>query len=119
MIVPSTTCLYVMTFYIVIGCVMFAEWEGWNYLDSVYFCVTSLTKIGFGDFVPGESLDGTSSGEVTQVKLVINFVYLLVGMAVVAMCYYLLREEVTMRVKNFKERLKIKCARCRQRVGLV
>ena len=33
--------------------VMFAEWEGWNYIDSVYFCVTSLAKIGFGDFVPG------------------------------------------------------------------
>ena len=50
---PSTTCLYVMTFYLLVGTVMFAEWEGWNYLDSIYFCVTSLLKIGFGDFVPG------------------------------------------------------------------
>ena len=28
--------------------------KGWNYVDSVYFCVTSLAKIGFGDFVPGQ-----------------------------------------------------------------
>ena len=42
-----------MIVYITIGTVMFAEWEGWNYIDSVYFCVTSLAKIGFGDFVPG------------------------------------------------------------------
>ena len=70
-----------MIVYITIGTVMFAEWEGtekricyvtfpstkmcvtliiplylkgWNYVDSVYFCVTSLAKIGFGDFVPGQ-----------------------------------------------------------------
>lgn len=42
-----------MSFYLLVGTIMFAEWEGWNYLDSIYFCVTSLLKIGFGDFVPG------------------------------------------------------------------
>ena len=53
MIVPSTTCLWVMTAYVLLGTIMFAEWEQWDYLDSVYFCVISLLKIGFGDFVPG------------------------------------------------------------------
>lgn len=52
-----------------------------------------------------------------QVKLVINFVYLLVGMAVVAMCYYLLREEVTVRVNNARQRMKEKCAKCKASVG--
>ena len=55
-IVPSTTCLYAMTIYLVAGTVMFAEWEGWNYLDSLYFCFTSLAKIGFGDLVAGASM---------------------------------------------------------------
>ena len=27
-------------------------WKGWSYLESVYFSIISLTKVGFGDFVP-------------------------------------------------------------------
>jgi potassium channel subfamily K protein len=42
-----------MSVYLLIGTILFAEWEDWNYLDSVYFCVTSLLKIGLGDLVPG------------------------------------------------------------------
>ena len=136
-IVPSTTCLYAMTLYLVAGTVMFAEWEGWNYLDSLYFCFTSLAKIGFGDLVAGASMhladDGgavtelntvttaspladSDSGSTDQVKLVTNFVYLLVGMGMVAMCYYLLREEVLVRVASARARLKEKLLRCRERM---
>lgn len=53
-IVPSSASLYVLMCYICVGTIMFAEWEEWDYLDSVYFCVTSLCKIGLGDFVPGK-----------------------------------------------------------------
>lgn len=52
-IVPSTACLWVWLTYLATGTIMFAEWEGWDYLDACYFCVTSLCKIGMGDFVPG------------------------------------------------------------------
>ena len=51
-----------MIAYLLIGTIMFAEWEQWNYLDSLYFCFTSLTKIGFGDFVPGASLHVDQNG---------------------------------------------------------
>jgi hypothetical protein len=44
-IVPSTACVWVMMVYLLAGTIMFAEWEGWNYLDSLYFCVTSLCKV--------------------------------------------------------------------------
>ena len=47
---------------------MFAEWENWEYLDACYFCVTSLCKIGMGDFVPGANLHASSN----QTKLVIK-----------------------------------------------
>ena len=50
-------CLWVMCIYLLIGTVIFAEWEDWNYLDSVYFCVTSLMKIGFGDLVLGKDIN--------------------------------------------------------------
>ena len=100
---------------------MFAEWEGWNYLDSVYFCFTSLAKIGFGDFVPGMSthaildLEANESrslsklamvANIAQIKLVITFIYILLGMAIVAMCYHLLKEEVLLYLKKLKDKTK-------------
>ena len=106
-----------MTAYVLLGTIMFAEWEQWDYLDSVYFCVISLLKIGFGDFVPGASL-AHADGQTDQVKLVINFCYLLVGMGVVAMCYYLLKEEVTVKANRLKEKMARGCAAMKAKVGI-
>lgn len=100
-IVPSTACLWVISFYVLTGTVMFAEWENWNYLDSTYFCVTSLCKIGIGDFVPGANIMESRDG--SQTKLVINFIYLLLGMGLVAMCYNLMREEVRVKMRELRE----------------
>ena len=114
-IVPSTTCLWVVAIYLLLGTIMFAEWEGWNYMDSIYFCVTSLTKIGFGDLVPGTSDHDSTMHEV---KLVINFVYILLGMAIVAMCYYLLKEEVTVKLTQFEDKMKDKIWVFKQKVSM-
>lgn len=103
-IVPSTACLWVIGGYVLTGTIMFAEWEEWGYLDSVYFCMTSLCKIGIGDFVPGQNI--TDSREGNQTKLVINFVYLLLGMGLIAMCYNLMREEIRVRAREMKKDLK-------------
>lgn len=102
-IVPSTACLWVIGGYVLTGTIMFAEWERWDYLDSTYFCVTSLCKIGMGDFVPGANIKDSASGN--QTKLVINYLYLLLGLGLVAMCYNLMREEVKVKVQELKEDL--------------
>ncbi|XP_031333085.1 TWiK family of potassium channels protein 12 [Photinus pyralis] len=102
-VVPSRACLWVIGGYVLTGTVMFAIWERWNYLDSVYFCVTSLCKIGFGDLVPGANIQDSKGG--SQTKLVINFMYMLVGLGLVAMCYNLMREEIRVKAKEFREDL--------------
>ncbi|XP_054266061.1 two pore potassium channel protein sup-9 [Macrosteles quadrilineatus] len=104
-VVPSTACLWVMGAYIATGSFMFSAWEDWTYLDSTYFCVTSLCKIGFGDFVPGANISESKSGN--QTKLVINFVYILLGMGLMAMCYNLMRELVRVKMRDFKENIGI------------
>lgn len=100
-IVPSTACLWVICAYVVTGAIIFGAWESWGFLDSIYFCVTSLCKLGFGDFVPGANIDASNHGN--QTKLVINFGYILFGMGLVAMCYNLMREEIREKVKEVRE----------------
>ncbi|KAG7310157.1 hypothetical protein JYU34_004710 [Plutella xylostella] len=102
--VPSTACLWVISFYILSGTIMFGAWEKWNYLDSTYFCVISLCKIGFGDFVPGANIADSAGG--SHLKLVINFIYVLLGMGLVAMCYNLMCEDVTVKVRELRQDLK-------------
>ncbi|XP_067619129.1 potassium channel subfamily K member 1 [Eurosta solidaginis] len=130
-IVPSTACLWVIIFYILTGTIMFANWEKWSFLNSFYFCMTSLCKIGFGDFVPGASLitaadidaaslkireDSTADPDeifnmqlITDQnsKLAINFFYMLIGMGLVSMCYNLMREAVRMKIKEIREDTKL------------
>ena len=109
-----------MSVYLLIGTILFAEWEGWNYLDSVYFCVTSLLKIGLGDLVPGVHVGSELDAAETldELKLVINFVYILLGMGILSMCYYLLKEDVNDKLEQLVHRVNEKCHVCRTRLGL-
>jgi hypothetical protein len=34
------------------GTLVYHWLEGWNYLDSLYFCVVSLATVGYGDYTP-------------------------------------------------------------------
>ena len=68
-----------------------------------------MFQIGFGDFVPGTS----AYGEASHAKLYIDYFYLLFGMGVVAMNYYLLKEEVMLRVDKIKKKMKEASAKVR------
>jgi voltage-gated potassium channel len=37
---------------ILLGAYIYTLLEGWNYLDAVYFAVSTATTLGYGDFVP-------------------------------------------------------------------
>jgi len=46
-----------MTGYIILGAFLFKYSENWEPLVAAYFCFITLSTIGFGDYVPGTSLD--------------------------------------------------------------
>ena len=51
--------------------------------------------------MPGANILDSQSGK--QTKLVINFVYMLLGMGLIAMCYILMREEIKIKMNEIKE----------------
>ncbi|XP_046351663.2 potassium channel subfamily K member 1-like [Haliotis rufescens] len=100
--VPVSITLFIMTGYIIGGAIMFALWEkDWDFLIASYFCFITLSTIGFGDYVPGSSIDSWGSQE----KLVMCCLYLLFGMAMQAMCFHLMQEEVRYKFRKLAKRV--------------
>lgn len=110
--VPISLCLLLMVSYICGGAVLFGEWEGWGFLDGSYFCFITLSTIGFGDIVPGDSLgesidpDGEDDDRpLINVQFIFCSMYIILGMAVIAMCFNLMQEKVVQGVTSLGKKL--------------
>lgn len=57
---------------IVFGTVMYSYIEGWNWIDSLYFSVITLTTIGYGDVAP-----------VTNAGKLFTIVYIIFGLGII------------------------------------
>lgn len=100
--VPMYISLLVIATYIMSGALLFTMWEpDWDYLIGSYFCFITLTTIGFGDYVPGTSMDTWNSQE----KLVLCALYLLFGLALIAMCFDLMQEEARNIARNIGRKI--------------
>ena len=67
------------------GAWAFSSYEGWSYLDSIYYCVITLTTVGFGDFVALQSRQQRRLD-----YLAFSIFFILVGLAVVSAAMNLL-----------------------------
>ncbi|XP_037799785.1 potassium channel subfamily K member 18-like [Penaeus monodon] len=99
--IPITWCLLVIAVYVFCGGLVFSQWERWSLLDACYFSYISLSTIGFGDLVPGRTVAGQDDAKLVESQQIICTVYLLVGSALVAMCFNLMQEETIENLKSF------------------
>lgn len=90
---PICLCICMMVVYIVLGAVCLLKLEGWPMLDGIYFCFMSLSTIGFGDLVPGLRKESAAT------TWFCSF-YIMSGMALTAMCFNVLHEEIIHRLKH-------------------
>lgn len=100
--VPIWLCVFLVLSYIIGGMFLFSKWEEWSLLNSAYFCFITLTTIGFGDFVPAQNVKDDAN-----VSIALCSLYLLFGIALLAMSFNLVQEEVINSVKSVARRLGI------------
>ncbi|CAF4886270.1 unnamed protein product [Pieris macdunnoughi] len=107
--VPISACVAFMVGYLIFGSMLFGMWEKWDKLDGAYFCFISLSSIGFGDFVPGERVYTPR----IETSFIVCSLYLMLGMALVAMCFNLMQEQVLHYYACLKRVIKRIC-RCKR-----
>lgn len=103
--VPIWLCVFLVVSYITAGAYLFHRWEGWDFLDSAYFCFITLTTIGFGDLVPAKGVRWDDQS--ATVSIALCSLYLLFGIALLAMSFNLVQEEVISIVKSVAKSLGI------------
>lgn len=100
--VPVWLILCLFTLYMILGALVFAYWEQWTFLDAMYFVFVTVSTIGFGDMLPG--IDDPHPVHRMN-KFIAANVYLLLGLAMVAMCFDLMQLEVKRSSKRLARRI--------------
>jgi voltage-gated potassium channel len=71
---------------LVFGTLFYWRVEGWSVLNSFYFCVITLTTVGYGDLTPA-----TMAGEVFTI------LYVIVGIGIILGFIYLVAKDAIRR----------------------
>ncbi|XP_049879515.1 potassium channel subfamily K member 18-like [Pectinophora gossypiella] len=99
---PVSLCLAAIFTYIFFGALILYQLEGWSPIDGVYFCFMSLSTIGFGHLAPGATQkNGASTGTVWFCSI-----YIMTGLALTAMCFNVLHDEIVHRLRHHEKILK-------------
>ena len=81
--------LLIIAGYILMGTVLFGVWEGWEAMEAAYFCFVTISTIGFGDVVPGFAAGIVNDGG--ALKMIIDGIYIVLGLAIIAMAFNLIQ----------------------------
>ena len=93
-----------MLTYVLAGAYYFQNSENWSYGNAIYFCVVTLTTIGFGDFVPKTNAHGVQNPEIS---IVFSALYLLFGISLIFMTFEMVQDQVVTTLKKIGSRLRI------------
>jgi len=89
---PPIIALVIAFLYILLGAFIYTRWEDWDYFEAFYFTFISLCTIGFGDVVPNHPKNFMATS-----------VYLLLGLALIAMVVTVVMETVDSTIAKAKD----------------
>ncbi|KAK6167349.1 hypothetical protein SNE40_021400 [Patella caerulea] len=69
------------------GAAAFSSYEGWEYIDSLYYCFITLTTIGFGDYV---ALQKDNALQTKPQYVAFSLIFILFGLTVISAAMNLL-----------------------------
>ncbi len=76
------------------GTWFYHQWEGWSWLDSLYFSVVTLTTVGYGDLAPQ-----------TSIGKIFTIVYIILGLGILSSFIVLLAEHQDQTGGGFRQRI--------------
>ncbi|KAJ8304891.1 hypothetical protein KUTeg_018474 [Tegillarca granosa] len=100
---PLTIVVIVLLSNITAGALLFGYWENWDMMQSIYFAFVTLTTIGFGDVIPGTDF----KDPMAKIQLALGGIFMLVGLAVVAMCFALIQDQIVIIARQIGKKLGI------------
>uniref|UniRef100_A0A182K1R4 Potassium channel domain-containing protein n=1 Tax=Anopheles christyi TaxID=43041 RepID=A0A182K1R4_9DIPT len=95
---PILLCVAMMSIYIVVGALTLFRLESLPLSDGVYFCFMALSTIGFGALAPGTRRESTATTWFCSG-------YIMAGMALTAMCFNVLHDEILHRLRHMNTNL--------------
>ncbi len=101
--IKITSLIAVMFVLLSIGTVAYRYFEGWSWIDSLYFTTATLTTVGFGDLHPTNS----PSKLFTVVFILAGVSFVLFSLTVIAETYFSrTHDQFKNRMSEVKEKIK-------------
>lgn len=100
---PVLLCLCAIFIYIIIGAIILLKLDNMSIVDGFYFCFMALSTIGFGSIIPGMSyttIHGVRYYTINSTVLWFCSGYTLTGLALTAMCFGVIHDEIIYRIKH-------------------
>ncbi|CAG9773560.1 unnamed protein product [Ceutorhynchus assimilis] len=99
--VPISLVILLFVTYIGLGAACFSNTGTWTFLDAIYFCFLALATIGVGDKLPTLHQNDFEG----QLHIFACCLYIFVGLVILAMCFSLVQEELTIKCRQLANNL--------------
>ncbi len=86
--------LIITVFILSAGTIFYMRVEGWGMIDSLYFCVITLTTVGYGDLSP-----------TTPLARIFTAAYVVIGVGIMATFVTLITKKVVARNTTLKGKI--------------